>query len=120
MSIHPIPSPASDPTDSLRWERLAEVRRLCAIHLREPSNVTDDGTTLSLVFTPDLTAGEAATLARLLAISGLVRVTPAEWATIEPDIANARAYLNVATPTLAQTAGMVKSLIRVLRVLLRD
>lgn len=120
MSTHPIPSPGNDPADSIRWERLEALRNLCRRFLREPESVTDDGETLSLVFTPDLTAPQTAVLNRLIAISGLLRITPAEWAAIEPDIDNARLYLNVATPTLVQTAGMMKGLIRVLRVLLRD
>ena len=120
MSTHPLPAPANDPADSLRWQHLAAVTALCRAHFREPESVTDDGTTLALVFTPDLTAGQAATLRRIIAITGLMRVTPGEWAGIEGDLDNARAYLNVGSPTLAQTAGMLKSVIRVLRVMLRD
>jgi hypothetical protein len=120
MSVHPIPSPANDPADSIRWARVEELKRLCRVYLREPTNVTDDGTTLSLVFTPDLTVIEAATLNRLVAISAITRITPTEWEAIEPDLTLLRTYAGTAVPTLTQTATVTKSIIRVLRALLRD
>jgi ethanolamine utilization microcompartment shell protein EutS len=120
MSIHAIPSPTSDLTDSIRWQRAVELQRLALGYLGKEPTITDNGTTLSLVFTPDLTAPQTATLNRLIALSGLLRITPAEWATIEADLVTARAYVNIATPTLVQTAAATKSVIRFLRVLVRD
>lgn len=120
MSTHSLPVPTGDPQDSIRWDVAENVRRLCAVHLRAPSDTLDDGTRLSLVFTPDLTPAEEAIFRRLVRMAGLFRITPTEWAAVDDDIDNARAYLGLATPTLAQTAGMTKSLIRILRVLLRD
>lgn len=121
MTTINIASPGSDPADTVRWERLRVLLSLSVAYLGRAPDVTSSApATMTLTFSPDLTAGEVTTFGRLVAISGLLHITPAEWAAIEPDIDNARAYLNVASPTLAQTAGMMKSVIRVLRVLLRD
>jgi len=119
MTTIAIPSPTNDPSDWLRWQRLARVQELCRQHLREPT-VADDGTTLSVTFTPDLTAGELATLRRIVRISGISVVTPDELAAVEPSLDGLIAYMAVATPTLAQTAAATKAIIRVLGVLLRD
>lgn len=121
MTTFQIQSPAADPIDSIRWERLAFIeRRLVAFGLPRPAIDTSDPAVTVITFTPDLTAPQEALVRRLIAFSGFLQITPAEWAAIEGDIDNARAYLNVASPTLAQTAGMVKGIVRVLRVLLRD
>lgn len=120
MSTHPIPSPTGDPLDAIRWQRFEQVRALCRAYLREPEGVTDDGTTLSLVFAPDLTAGEAAILARLIRLTGMLRITPAEWQAIEPDLVTGRNYVQNASPTNVQTVAAVKSLWRVIGALLRD
>lgn len=120
MSTHPIPNVAGDTQDSIRWDRLAAIKRLCLVYLREPESVTDDGATISLVFTPDLTAGQTAVLRRLVALSGLMRLTPEEWAAIEPDIAGLTTFQGLPTPTLAQTVLAVKAQSRILRALLRD
>jgi len=120
MSIHPVPSPVGDAEDAIRWQRMSDIKRLCAVYLRAPSDVTDDGTTLALVFTPDLTAPQSAILDRLIALSGLMRITPAEWQAIEPDIAGLVTYQGLANPTLAQTVLAVKAQSRILRAIIRN
>lgn len=120
MTTYAIPSPAGDTADSERWQRLTRVQGLCVQYLgREPS-VTDDGTTLTVVFTPDLTPDEAATLARIVHISGIGVVTPAEYAAIEDDIAGLKAFLGVTSPTNAQSVAAIKALVRVLGAIVRD
>lgn len=121
MTTIQVPSPASDPADMIRWERLKTLERLSWAYLGRPPVVdSSDPSTSTLTFDPDLTAAEATLFGRLVRISALLQITPAEWASIEGDIDNARAYLNVASPTLVQTAGMLKGVIRMLRVLVRD
>lgn len=120
MSTHVLTSPANDPEDSIRWQVALQVKYLAGIHMGLTPTITQSGTTLSLVFTPDLTAPQIATLNRLIAMSKLFRITPTEWATIEADLATLRAYVNIASPTLVQTAAAMKSVVRFLRVLVRD
>ena len=120
MSTHAIPSPAADPTDTIRWARAVEVQRLALAYFGREPTITDDGTTLSLVFEPDLSGPEADTLRRLVATTGLMRITPLEWAGIEGDIDGLRQYHGLASPTAAQTAAATKALIRVLRTIIRD
>jgi hypothetical protein len=120
MSVHPIPSPTNDPADSMRWDRVEQIRRLCRVYGREPTHVIDDGTTLSLVFEPDLTPAQETMLRRLIRISGMLRITPAEWANIEDDLTTGIAFVQNAVPTNAQSVAAVKSLWRVLGALLRD
>lgn len=120
MTTYAIPSPTSDAGDSLRWQRLARVQRLCFQYLgREPS-VTDDGTTVTVVFTPDLTPAQVQTLAAIVRISGIGVVTPAEYAAVSGDVANLKTYLGLTSPTNAQSVAAIKSLIRVLGVIVRD
>lgn len=120
MSTHPIPSPSGDLEDSFRWERLETIKQLCRVYLREPENVTDDGTTISLVFTPDLTAQQTTLLGNLIAYSGILRITPSEFAAIQSDIDGLTTYQGIATPTLAQTVLAVKAQNRIWKALLRS
>lgn len=120
MSTHAIPSPANDPEDSIRWQRAMEVQRLARVHIGREPVITDDGTTLSVTFTPDLTAQEQAALKAIIRITGLVRVTPQEMAALDGDIDGLATYLGLANPTAAQTVLAVKAIIRCLRALLRD
>lgn len=120
MSTHPIPSAATDLLDSIRWDRAFEIQRLALAHLGREAVVIGDGTTLSLVFTPDLTAPEVTTLRALIRISGLMRITPAEMTALEPDIDGLVTFQGVTTPTLAQTVSAVKAQSRIWRALLRD
>lgn len=119
MSIFSVPAQIND-FDGSRLRLAQQIAYLAQFYVRSDGSVTisPDGTTIT--FDPDLTPGQEAMLRRVLAVAGVMRVTPDEWASIEPEIDNARAYLGLAAPTLAQTAGMTKSLIRILRVLLRD
>ena len=101
----------------------SRLANLCVTYLRVPSEVLGyPGDTRTLVVTPELTAAEQTTYARLLAIarSTIPAITPAEWQAIEPDIAGLRTYRAIATPTLAQTVLAVKAQSRILRALLRD
>lgn len=120
MTTLAIPSPTSDAGDSLRWERLTRVRRMCVQYLGREPDVTDDGTTLTVVFTPDLTAAEATTLARIVKISGFGVITPAEYGAVEASVTTVKAYLNITSPTNAQTANALKALVRIVGVILRD
>ena len=120
MTTSAIPSPANDTADSLRWQRAERVRLLCIQYLGREPVVTDDGTTLSVVFTPDLTAAQATTLARIVKISGFGVITPDELGAVEASVTTVKAYLNIASPTNAQTANALKALIRIVGVVLRD
>lgn len=82
--------------------------------------MVDDGLSLTLSFTPDLSPEEELRLGRIMRVEGLTRVTPAEWADLEPDIDGLRTYHGLASPTNAQTVSAVKAIIRVLRALIRD
>lgn len=120
MTTYAIPSPTGDPADSERWQRLARVKRLCFQYLgREPS-VADNGTTVSVTFTPDLSAADLNTLIAIVHISGIGVVTPAEYVAVSGDVANLKAYLGLTSPTNAQSVAAIKSLIRVLGVIVRD
>jgi hypothetical protein len=120
MSTHAIPSPANDPQDSIRWQRAIEAQRLALVHIGREPVITDDGTTLSLVFTPDLSAPQTTTLRAIIRLSGLMRVTPAELVAIESDITGLVTFQGLASPTLAQAVAAVKAQSRILQALLRD
>jgi hypothetical protein len=64
----------------------------CRTYLREPATVTlDTNGAPVLTFDPPLTVEEQATYATLVAsLDSPVTLTPAEWATIRPDIQNIR------------------------------
>jgi hypothetical protein len=74
-----------------------------------------------ITWTPDLSGPQLVLLASLqrLALAATL-ITPAERDALENDLAGLRAYQDVATPTLAQTAAATKAQNRVLRALLRD
>lgn len=101
----------------------AALQGLCALYLR-PCSVTRDGAdTVTLVFEPPLTAPEQATFAdlQLMAKFGVAAsLTLAEFQAIKPDLATAKAFLGIATPTAAQSNAALKSTIRVLGALLRS
>lgn len=120
MTTYAIPSPAGDPADSERWQRLARVQRLCRQYLgREPA-VTDDGTTLTVIFTPDLSAADLNTLRRIVRIAGFGVITPAEVAAVEADITTVKNFLGITNPTNAQNAAALKATIRILAAIFRD
>jgi hypothetical protein len=91
---------------------------LCLQYLREPTTRQSDGT---VTFVPPLTAPEQAILddLQLMAKFG-VTMTLAEWQSIKADAAALKAYLGIATPTLAQTAAATKAIVRVLGVIVRS
>jgi hypothetical protein len=72
-------------------------------------------------WSPPLTAAEQATLAdlTLMARFGLT-LTLAEWQQIKPDASALKAFLSIASPSNAQSVAAVKSLIRVLAVIVRS
>jgi hypothetical protein len=119
MTTYAVPSWTNDVGDSLRWERITHVTRLCRIYLGREPVITDDGSTLSATFTPDLTAGEANTLRRIVRISGFGMMTPDDIAGIEADIDTLTAFVALGNPTNAQAVAAVKSVIRVLNVVFR-
>jgi hypothetical protein len=92
--------------------------------VRTPTDVSYDAAsdTSTLVFTPDLTAAEAAAFDDLVAVHRAreVSITLAEYRAIKADIATARAYVGLASPTAAQTAAALKSLTRIVGALLRS
>jgi hypothetical protein len=114
MSIHAIPAGLD----------IATLRALLPRHLREPSGVQWDrpnGTPLALEFTPDLSAAEVATLADILtAAARPVPLQPSDEAIIKAEAPTLRAYMQANSPTNAQTVAALKSLIRVVRALVKD
>lgn len=120
MTTIAIPNANGDSADSLRWQRLARIQALCRAYLGREPEVTDDGITLTVAFTPDLTPAEAQTLAAIVHISGIGVVTPAEFYAVLPDVALLTTFVGLASPTNAQAIAAIKSLIRVLGVIVRD
>ena len=102
---------------------LLHLADLCRDHLRPWASITLDGQGNPVpVFTPALSTAEQAAFDRLVRIvrSPVPSITPAEWESLEPDIAGLATYQNIASPTLAQTASAVKAQSRILRALLRN
>lgn len=132
MSVHVIPGTAKEQGWSLgpfgsdlqntRRHGIAErARLLCVAFLRAPESIGDDGTSMTLTFTPDLSAGEQTTLARLARVaSSSVEITPAEWQAIESDVDGLQTFQGLPSPTLAQTVLAVKAQSRILKALLRS
>lgn len=118
MSTHTLPWTAS--------ASVLEAVSAATAAVRAPTGVRNDETTITFDYTPDLTAAEVTTLTT--AVAGVVGVTRtrnvtltfAEYQAIKPDLATLRSYMGVASPTAAQTSTATKSIIRVLRALLRD
>jgi hypothetical protein len=90
---------------------------LCSLYLRTPVASPVD---TAWTFNPPLTTAEQATFADLQSMANFsVDMTLAEWQSIKADAANLKAYVGIASPTLAQTAAATKSIIRVLAVIVR-
>lgn len=90
---------------------------------RRPEIVGDPGASeKTLVWEPDLTPEQVQVGQRILRLlHSAVRVTPAEWQALEPDIATLRAYrTRSGNPTNAQVVAALDSVIDVLRVIFRD
>lgn len=86
-----------------------------------PTAVTYDevALTISLSFSPDLTAGEQSALAEIVRAAE-TDLTRAERNAIQSDIDLLVTFQGIATPTLAQTAAATKAQSRILRALLRS
>lgn len=79
------------------------------------------GSTLTLIFIPDLGPAKSAALDSLVrAAKSVVGLTSAERDALETDIATLRAYYQNASPTNAQSVAAIKSIIAVLRAAFRD
>jgi hypothetical protein len=109
---------------TLAPDELPTFVELLESYLRVPTSLSRDPATGTVTgtFDPPLSAPEQALLASLftLAKSRVGGLTPAEWDAIQPDAAACRTYLGLATPTAAQSAAALKSLIRIVAVLLRQ
>lgn len=96
---------------------------LVAQYLRTPTTVATDGSgNPVLTFTPALTAPEQAILAdlTLMAQFGLSSsLSLIEFQALKPDLATAKAFLGIASPTAAQSNAALKATIRVIGGLLR-
>lgn len=82
----------------------------------------DDAGTITATFTPPLTAPEQATFAdlQLMAKFGITSdLTLAEFQNIKSDLATAKTFVGIASPTAAQSNAALKSTIRILGALLR-
>ncbi len=77
--------------------------------------------TSTITWTPDLTTQELATVNSVVKLAlGSTLITKAERDAIDSDIVTLRAFFQNATPTNAQSVAAIKSIINVLRVMLRD
>lgn len=107
MSDHPVTG-ATDPIGGLPG-LLAAV----SASIRPPDSTALAGTTVTYHFNVDLTAAQATAFADLVLMARFaVVLTLAEWQQVKPDAANLKAYVGIASPTLAQTAAAVKSIAR--------
>lgn len=91
MSEHPISNP------STVIEGYPGLRAAVAVLIREPAVVRWDDPAVTYVFTPDLTAGEAATFADLVATFRTrdVNLTPEEYAALKPFLATGRLFVGL-------------------------
>jgi hypothetical protein len=77
----------------------------------------------SCSWTPDLSPAEQATLTDLTTMAKFgisADLSLAEFQAIKSDLVTARTYVGLASPTAAQTAAALKSLIRIVGALLRQ
>lgn len=102
------------------WMVAAE---LITLYLRPWTGVlAAEDATITATFDPPLSTAEQATLAdiQLLAKLGLTNdLTLAEFQAIKPDLATAKTFVGIASPTAAQSNAALKATIRVLGALLR-
>jgi hypothetical protein len=112
MSTHAVPIP--DVTDRFR--------DLVATHVRPPTNVTGNGAPAGqvlFVFTPNLTAPQTALFGELLALSRALVLEPADYVAIKAELPAIVAFMS-GTPTQAEAVAALRSVIRVLRAILRN
>lgn len=100
------------------------LQALCALYLR-PAVLSGGDTVVSgtVAFETPLTGPEQATFADLqtMAQFGLANnLTLTEFQSIKGDLATARAFIGIASPTAAQSNAALKATIRVLGALLRS
>lgn len=89
--------------------------------VRLPDSAVASNGQITYTWNPDLSAGDQATVADIATMMNFgVTMSLAEWQTLKPDAAGLKAYLNLATPTLVQTAAATKAIIRVLATIVRD
>ena len=77
----------------------------------------------AFTFNPPLTAAEQTTLADIMTMEKFgitTNISLAEFQAIKSDLATARAFVGIASPTAAQSNAALKSTIRVLGALLRS
>jgi len=99
------------------------LQNLCAIYLRPCTLNGDPVNGIVATFEPPLTANEQLTFADLKLMAGFgitSNITLAEFQAIKPDLATAKAFVGIASPTAAQSNAALKSTIRVLGALLRS
>lgn len=121
MSLHPVTIPASSRGDQM--EGILGLLSAVIANIRLPSDRTLSGNVVTYVFTPDLTANQTTAFNDLVLLYGFglaSNLTLAEFQAIKPDLATAKAYVSIASPTAAQTSAALKSTIRVLGALLRS
>jgi hypothetical protein len=99
--------------------RLQDIVLACHDAGRAPTSVDYDGTTLTLTFTPDLTAAEVTRLGEFVrAYESLL--TPTERNGIQADVDLLVTFQGIASPTLAQAVAAIKAQGRILRAILRS
>ena len=117
MSIHAIPAGVTMAT--LNPHLVRDLRK--PSRMIEETSVSAPPQVTALEFTPDLSAAEQTTLARIFsAATKGFDLTAGEYQAIKDEVATLSAYLGVATPTLVQTATALKALIRVVRAMVRE
>lgn len=89
--------------------------------IRAPQSVAWDGASVVYTFIPDLTAAEATTFGDLVTLHRFsVEMSLAEWQQVKPDAAALKQYLGLSSPTNAQSVAAIRSIIRVLGVIVRS
>lgn len=104
---------------------LARLQLLLRRDIREPVSLAIDDQTLAIsaTFSPVLTAPEQATFNDLVTMAKFgipTTISLIEFQAIKSDLATARTYVGLASPTAAQTTAALKSTIRVIGALLRQ
>ena len=90
--------------------------------IRRPDSTAWDGaSTVTFHFNVDLTPTEATAFSDLVLMARFaVTLTLAEWQSVKADAASLKAFLGLSSPTNAQSVAAIKSIIRVLGVIVRS
>lgn len=100
---------------------LNAIVRACQRHIGRTPLVVETAPPFTLTFTPDLSATEIDTLARIVAVlTSPLFSAPDDYAAIMAQVPTLRAYFLEPSPTNAQSVAAIKSIIIVLRALIRD